>query len=267
MSIAAGDQLSSAGDADRAPLGAIHASPAVARLQDVLDEPVAQLTRRLVETEGVNPTLADVLALAAAAVPCGWAAAAVMDAPCERRSRLSAATDEGLASITARIAGGAGTSPGIHALESGEIVYVPDLSSEVRFSTYVDQMLEQTPVRSVLSLPLQLRGATLGVLTLYGFTPNAFDVEAVRRAKDLADLAAVAVDASLTLDRAQNLSRALDNSRIIGVALGVLVERYRMTPEQAFVQLSEASQRSNCKLADLARVLVETGELPPTGLH
>ena len=236
-----------------------------ARLEDVLDESLTQMTRCLVETEGVNPTLADVLGRAVAAVPCRWAAAAVMNEIRDRPSRLSASTDASLAALTARFAVAAGASPGMLAFESGRVVHAPDLASEGRFGSYASKMVAQTPVRSVLSLPLCLRGRTLGVLTLYADEPAAFDEAAIERAQELADLAAVAVDASLTRDRADNLARALDNSRAIGVAVGVLVERYKVTPEQAFQQLSNASQHSNCKVADLARELADTGEFPPPG--
>lgn len=267
MAIAPDETRFGADDPQRVGLrGDVRASSPGARLEDVLDESLTQLTRRLVETEGVTPTLADLLEHAVAAVPCGWAAAAVMDEIGDRPARLSASTDASLATLTAKIAVAAGASPGIQAFSSGHVVHSPDLSSEGRFGTYPGQMLAETRVRSVLSLPLRLRGETLGVLTLYAGSPAAFDEGAIRRAQELADLAAVAVDASLTHDRADNLSRALGNSRAIGLAVGVLVERYKMTPEQAFQQLSHASQNSNCKLADLARELAETGEFTPPSL-
>jgi GAF domain-containing protein len=233
-------------------------------LEDVLDESLAQLTRRLVETEGVTPTLADVLDRALVAVPCEWAAAAVMDEIRDRPARLSASTDEALAAVIARVAADAATSPGIVAFRAGQPVHAPDLTREGRFGSYPARLVEQTAIRSVLSLPLCLRGETLGVLTLYAASADAFDAGAVRRAQQLADLAAVAVDASITHERADNLEQALGNSRAIGLAIGVLVERHRLTPEQAFEHLSAASQNANRKLAELARDLAETGEFPPS---
>ena len=40
------------------------------------------------------------------------------------------------------------------------------------------------------------------------------------------------------------------------------MERLKITADQAFAVLSQASQRSNVKLRDVARSLVETGEIP-----
>jgi GAF domain-containing protein len=264
MAIAADDTSSAARVPDDVgPPAQDGALRPAARLEDVIDEPLTQLARRLVETEGVAPTLAEVLDHALAAVPCGWAVAAVMDEVGPRPSRLSAATDEPLAAVTRQIAVAAGASPGIRAFNSGVVVHCPDLTCDEHFERYADEMLSRTQVRSVLSLPLRLRGESIGVLTLYAAAAGAFGGGAIQRAEELADLAAVAVDASLAVDRAANLSRALANSRDIGLAVGVLVERYKMTPEQAFEQLSEASQHSNRKVAELARELAETGEFTP----
>ena len=78
----------------------------------------------------------------------------------------------------------------------------------------------------------------------------------------LADHATVAIDAAANADRADNLEIALQRNRVTGTAVGILVERLRLTPTQAFDLLRVMSQHTNRKLADLAEHLVETGELP-----
>jgi AmiR/NasT family two-component response regulator len=49
---------------------------------------------------------------------------------------------------------------------------------------------------------------------------------------------------------------------LIGQAQGILMERLKMTPDRAFAVLSRLSQERNEKLRNVARQLVETGELP-----
>ena len=56
------------------------------------------------------------------------------------------------------------------------------------------------------------------------------------------------------------LQRALATSRQIGMAMGILMERHRLTPEQAFDRLRDLSQRRNVKLRDLADQVVYTGD-------
>ena len=63
---------------------------------------------------------------------------------------------------------------------------------------------------------------------------------------------------------ADNLQAALESRAVIDQAKGVLIERYKLTPDQAFQLLAQASMHANRKVRDIADVLVRTGELPVT---
>lgn len=62
--------------------------------------------------------------------------------------------------------------------------------------------------------------------------------------------------------KVEHLQRALDHSRDIGAAVGVLMARHQLQQADAFELLRCTSQDLNRKLYDLALVVVETGELP-----
>jgi len=101
--------------------------------------------------------------------------------------------------------------------------------------------------------------------------PAAFG--ATDRAKGLifATLAGIALDtAEQRADdekRYDNLHQALRTRELIGQAQGILMERERITGDQAFDVLRRASQHLNIKIREVARTLIETGETPahPTG--
>jgi AmiR/NasT family two-component response regulator len=61
---------------------------------------------------------------------------------------------------------------------------------------------------------------------------------------------------------AANLRRALDHSRDIGAAVGVLMALRKVTREEALDLLRRTSQDQNRKLSDLALDVLNTGELP-----
>lgn len=73
------------------------------------------------------------------------------------------------------------------------------------------------------------------------------------------------IAAELNRDRADNLDKALLTSRDIGVAMGVLMIRQKITREQAFDLLRIVSQSSNRKLHEVAEAVAETGALPWVG--
>lgn len=82
----------------------------------------------------------------------------------------------------------------------------------------------------------------------------------------LAQAFALAVDrvvaAEQAADREANLQVALESHRLIGQAVGILVERHRLPPHLAFERLRAASQNRNLKLRELARRMIETGLEP-----
>ena len=107
---------------------------------------------------------------------------------------------------------------------------------------------------------------TLGALQLYARLPAAFN--ATDRAQGLIFAAHAGI--ALGVARAQatergrtdHLQTALVSREIIGQAQGILMERERITAEQAFDLLRRSSQHLNRRLRDVAQELVDTGTVP-----
>jgi len=122
------------------------------------------------------------------------------------------------------------------------------------------------------SISYQLKGTRggngMGSLNIYAYAPEAFDDAAVEIGTILAahaSLAARAVGERTSLQRLdKDLEQALLSRDVIGQAKGILMERLKTTPEQAFEILKNASQRLNVKLRQVARDITETGELGPS---
>ena len=62
--------------------------------------------------------------------------------------------------------------------------------------------------------------------------------------------------------RGEALERALQSSRQIGIAIGIVMERHRLTEEAALEQLKVISQHQNRKLRDIATEIGRTGNVP-----
>ncbi len=62
--------------------------------------------------------------------------------------------------------------------------------------------------------------------------------------------------------REEQFTHAAAVRDLIGQAKGILIERHKLTGDQAFAALVRVSQHTNTKLVDAAARLVETGELP-----
>jgi AmiR/NasT family two-component response regulator len=61
---------------------------------------------------------------------------------------------------------------------------------------------------------------------------------------------------------ADNLQSALESRAVIDQAKGILMERHKLTDDQAFQVLARISMQNNIKLRVVAEELVLTGQLP-----
>jgi GAF domain-containing protein len=166
---------------------------------------------------------------------------------------------------------GHGYGPCLHAAGTGEVVSVPDCRTEPRWADYMRVAVEHGCLSS-LSLPLGSPEKMAAGLNIYAREPDAFPDESRREAERFARFAGVAVANMHAYQSARelsdNLQAALETRAVIDQAKGILVERYKLTPDQAFKLLAQASMATNRKLRDIAEQLVQTGELArPAGRH
>jgi AmiR/NasT family two-component response regulator len=147
------------------------------------------------------------------------------------------------------------------------IFYADDLDNDLRWPRFAPQA-SAAGMRSMLALPLTAYGLH-GALNLYARYPAAFGVVDRAKATILASLAGLALSAAHSHEdeerRADSLHVALSTRETIGEALGILMERERITADQAFDILRRASLHLNIKLQEVAQNLVDTGEKPDTG--
>jgi GAF domain-containing protein len=157
-----------------------------------------------------------------------------------------------------------GYGPCLDAGRSGEVFVVRDMRTEDRWPDYALHAAG-LGVGSSLSVPLPFQGATIGALNNYARETAAFGDGDVALGQEVAAFVAIAVaNAEATAratDDVANMRRAMASRAVIEQAKGILMERYKITPEQAFTLLTHASQRGNVKLRDIADELVTTGVL------
>ena len=151
-----------------------------------------------------------------------------------------------------------GQGPCLDAAYEHQTVRVPDMRHEQRWPEFARRAFE-AGAASMLSFQLYVEGDNLGALNLYSREPEAFDDESEQVGLLLASHAAVAFASAEKLD---NLHRAVDSRDLIGQAKGILMERYSLDADQAFRFLVRVSSTTGRKLADVARQLTDTRQLP-----
>jgi len=155
--------------------------------------------------------------------------------------------------------------PCLHAATSGDLTEILDTRTENRWAEYARRAAEKGNLSS-LSVPLSIDNeGTTGALNIYAREAHAFDDESRASATSFGPYAAVAIgnmqDYQSARDMAGNLQAALDSRAVIDQAKGILMERHKITADQAFQLLAHASMTTNTKVRDVADHLVHTGEL------
>ena len=151
-----------------------------------------------------------------------------------------------------------GQGPCLDAVWEQEVVGVEDLTDEDRWPDFASRAAD-LGVGSMLCFQLFVEGERLGALNLYSRSVGAFDSESQDIGLVFASHAAIALAGA---EHEQNLRAALTSRDVIGQAKGILMERYKLTADQAFGVLARASQELNRKLGDIARELSDTGAVP-----
>jgi GAF domain-containing protein len=147
-----------------------------------------------------------------------------------------------------------GEGPCVETLRDADVVVAPRIRHDQRWRRYVPKAVE-LGLRSQLAVKLYLdTEGTLGGLNLYSATNEDIDPDA----EPLADLfAAHAAIALGHVRERENLNDALHSRKVIGQAIGMVMERYQLTEDRAFAFLVRASSHSNIKLRDIAQEIVD----------
>ncbi len=219
-------------------------------------EGFADVVRSLFAEPDLRDTLQRIVELAVVTIPgCDYAGVSLI----ERRAKVytPVSTDDVVRRSDA-LQYELREGPALDSIWSTDYVYLPDLRKSQRWPRFAEAAA-QLPIGSLLTFRLFTAQETLGALSLYARATQAFheqdhDVGVIFSAQAASALAATR--------RITNLNRALDTRETIGQAQGILMERHRMTADQAWEHLKTASQNLNVKLAELARTIALTGEEP-----
>ena len=170
-----------------------------------------------------------------------------------------AATDGNIAAIEQEQVD-ARQGPCHHAYRTGQLTAVVDLEHEHRWPSYRSTALEHG-ARAVLAVPMPVAERRIGALNIYRRTSHDWDDTEIQIARALADMASGYILNAGRLQQAhtlsQQLQRALDSRIIIEQAKGILAERNRTSPAEAFDRLRKHARSTNTRVHDVARQIVD----------
>ncbi len=224
-----------------------------------LSEIMGQVARSFHERHGdVDATLHAITSTAVGAIP-GAEEATITYVTGRRKVEPRAATSD-LPRTVDEIQSRLQEGPCLDSMWEEKTVRIDDMRNEPRWPRYAAEAA-RVGVLSSVSFQLFVEGDNLGALNVYARRPHAFGEESEDVGLVFAAHAAVALSGAQNED---HLRRAVSSRDLIGQAKGILMERYKLTADQAFGVLTRISQASNRKIVDIAEELTPSGSLPST---
>jgi GAF domain-containing protein len=158
--------------------------------------------------------------------------------------------------------------PCLDSYRTGQPVIVGDIAAPdaaARWPRFTAAAREMA-FAAVHAIPMRLRDQVIGTLNLFSSAPGGLDPAVARAARALVDVATIGIlQERATREQelvAGQLQVALNSRVIIEQAKGILAERMRVTPDQAFIVLRAYSRTNNYPLTQLAAdVISGTAEM------
>ena len=175
-----------------------------------------------------------------------------------RHSAASVASTSEMAETCDRLQYELDEGPCLQAVWDDDSYLASDLAHDQRWPRWGPRAAA-TGIGSVLAIRLATEEETLGALNLYAERPGAFSPDDVDLALIFASHAADAMNAARLV---AGLETAVRTRHSIGVAQGILMQRYDISMQQAFEVLRRYSSHSNIKVRELAHLIIEDGRLP-----
>jgi GAF domain-containing protein len=150
----------------------------------------------------------------------------------------------------------AGEGPCFHAMDAHAIVRVEDARHEQRWPIFMPKAVA-VGVRALLGVRLHGDESALGALNMYSVSSDTISAETEQMAELFAAHAGIALGHAR---RIANLNAALESRKVIGLALGLTMQRLDLDEHAAFAYLTRVSATSETKLRDVAAEVVSQHE-------
>ncbi|TWD84122.1 GAF domain-containing protein [Kribbella amoyensis] len=221
------------------------------------DAPAVELSRLARESQDapdLEASLRDIVTGAVELVP-GVEEGAVAEVIRPDRIRERAASGY-LPALVDHVMVDVGEGPCLDAVWQHKTVRVTDMSRESRWPRFAPRAAA-LGAASMLSFQLFVTGDSMAALTLYSSRPRAFTDESEHVGMLFAAHAAVAYAGTQELEQ---LRAAMETRDLIGQAMGIMMERFNLTADQAFATLARFSQDAGRELRDVATEIIGDAE-------
>lgn len=133
-----------------------------------------------------------------------------------------------------------------------QVVY--NISKEPEYK-YKD-IAKRESLRSLLSVPLSVKGRVIGVLNNYTSRPHKFTKEEIDILTSVANQAAIVIENAELMVKTKVIQEELETRKIVEKAKGILMKEQSLSEEDAFKKIQRQSMDTRRSMREIAEAII-----------
>ena len=131
-------------------------------------------------------------------------------------------------------------------------VYDISKSSEYKFKA----LAEKEALRSLLSVPLSVKGHVIGVLNNYTSYPHEFTNDEINILTTVANQAAIAIENAELMVKTRIIQDELETRKLTERAKGIIMREQNLTEEEAFKRIQKQSMDLRKSMREISEAII-----------
>ncbi|MGE5308185.1 MAG: GAF domain-containing protein [Deltaproteobacteria bacterium] len=143
--------------------------------------------------------------------------------------------------------------------QENKYIALTDVSSEKEYKH--KDIAKKERLRSLLCVPLAVKGKVIGVLNCYTPKMHEFSEGEIEIVTSIANQAAIAIENTELIVRSKVIQEELETRKRIERAKGILMKDEGLTEEQAYLKMRKYSMDNRKSMREVAEAIVLAAEL------
>lgn len=138
--------------------------------------------------------------------------------------------------------------------ETNKPIVIYDVANEPEYK--FKDIAAKEGLRSLLSVPLAVKGRVIGVLNNYTSAPHKFTKDEINILTTVANQAAIVIENSELMVKTKIIQEELETRKLIERAKGILMKDQRLSEEEAFKKIQKQSMDLRKSMREIAEAII-----------
>jgi signal transduction protein with GAF and PtsI domain len=138
-------------------------------------------------------------------------------------------------------------------------VAILDVLKEPRYKE--KKLAKKERLRSMLSVPMEVKGKVLGVINCYTSSPHKFSKTEIDVLTTVANQAAIAIESTELMVKTKVIQEELESRKLVERAKGILMKERKLSEEEAFRIIQKQSMDNRKSMREIAEAIILAREI------